>query len=219
MSFNLRSFLSSLEAEIGDLVGRKFLSPASIIDGSSNYQSKLHARMLGALARAAQRPLVPLIEVKWRQRFCPDLCVINDAEHVLAVVEYESTNSSDERLVGKDLYHFEQVIKDGKDDVEAGVPLPIYWIMISTPPDCPVKKWPWYEWNTLVDYPPQLKDRKIRNASPYRYYEPGLHEACDAMWRRVAEVVGDQPLTNVAWVNMGLDLRLEVKNLNGQPQS
>jgi hypothetical protein len=220
MGFNLPSFLSSFQAEIDDLVERRFLNAESITDGSRNYQSKLHARMLGALARAVQRPLVPLIEVKWSQRFCPDLCVVDDVvdanERIVAVVEYESTNSSDERLEGKDLSHFEEAIIG---NLEAKCPLPTHWIMISTLPDCSVTNWPWWAWNRLDCYLRKVKDRKLRNESPYRYYESGLRTACHSTWKRIVEYNKGPPMTNIAWVNLDANLQLAVKNLNGEPQA
>jgi hypothetical protein len=148
MGFELQAFLGSLARELDDLSQMGLFRPDHITDGTWNQSSWLHSRVFGALVRAVQRPLVPLVEVGWSRNFYPDLCIIDNADAVQAVIEYESTNSSDERLIGKDIWHFEEaIIAQVNDQTE----LPPWWVLISTLPSCEVKRWPWYEWNTLTD--------------------------------------------------------------------
>ena len=215
-AFSLSRYLDVLTGELSDLHQRGLLPPECVTDGTWNQNSWLHSRVLGALVRAVERPLVPLVEVGWSRNFCPDLCIIDESDTVQAVIEYESTNSSDERLFGKDIWHFEEAILA---EAPNGKELPPWWVLISTLPSCKVKNWPWYEWNTLTDYAPAVKDRNQRNACPLGYYEAGLHAAFAVTWNKVASAFGDNRLVNLAWVNLDETLTFTTKNLNGRAAS
>jgi hypothetical protein len=215
MSFGLKTFLDAFGSELLALSEMGLLPENCVLDGSSNARSWLHAKVFGALVRAVQRPLVPMIEVKWNKGFCPDLCVVDESDSVVAVVEYESTNSSDERLVGKDLRHFEEAIQAARRD---GSPLPPWWIVISTLPNCPVTNWKWWPWNMVTDYPPSVKDVVARNTNPLRYYESGLHETLRQTWDRLAAKSKKPLKMKLVWVNL-LGNRPIVMNINGESVS
>lgn len=208
-------FLSSFAAEINELADQNLLSWESLLDGRWNRKSWLHARMFGAMVRAVRRPACPMVEIKWNAGFVPDLCVANARDKVIGVVEYESTNSSDERLFGKDLAHFETAVLKYQNAV---ADLPGWWLVISTLPRCPVRRWPWHPWNNDPHYPPAVKSREARNASPLSYYEEGLHAALATSVGRIATAFGGSCPTSVAWANIDGDT-LSVMNLNGVPGS
>jgi hypothetical protein len=121
----VEDFLCSFAGEINDLADRKMLTWAHLLDGSWNKNSWLHARMFGALVRSVNRPYIPMVEVFWNQGFHPDLCVVDLQDVTIGVIEYESTNSSDERIVAKDLAHFESAILEYKT---RPVELPKWWL-------------------------------------------------------------------------------------------
>lgn len=210
--FSLSHYLWVLSGELRDLHERGLLPTEAVTDGNWNQNSWLHSRLFGALVRAVERPLVPLVEVGWSKGFCPDLCIIDQTDSVQAVIEYESTNSSDERLVGKDIAHYEEAILAQAADLTA---LPSCWVLISTLPSCDVKRWPWWEWNTLTGYPPAVKDRNLRNACPLSYYEGGLHASLAATWGRIVSAFGGEAPLTLAWVNLDQTLTLTTKNVNG----
>lgn len=210
--FSLDSYLNALNTEISDLHGRGLLPTEAVTDGTWNRNSWLHSRIFGAVVRVVRRPLVPMIEISWSKGFCPDLCVADETDKVLAVIEYESTNSSDERLIGKDICHYEDAILTAGRRREA---MPPWWVLVSTLPSCKVKRWPWWGWNDSLDYPPAVKDRDQRNASPLRYYEAGLHSSLAATWGRITAALNGNPPVNLAWVNLDETLTLTTKNLNG----
>jgi len=153
--FSLHLYLNTLTAQLRGLHHLGLLPKEAFTNGAWNKNSWLHSRVFGALVQAVHRPLLAHVEVCWSRNFHPDLCIVDPNEHVQAIIEYESTNSSDERLFGKDIWHFEEAILSkapGSDDP------PPWWVLISTLPTCRVKNWSWYAWNTSLDYPPASKD-------------------------------------------------------------
>jgi hypothetical protein len=153
-----------------------------------------------------------MMEVIWQQGFKPDLCAVEPNEETLAVVEYESTNSSDERLILKDLAHFESCIRWYAGDTTER--LPPCWLLISTLPDETVHHWPWYGYNENVTAPPAVKDAGLRNANPLAYYRPGIEASFAAAWARIVATFGAPPNTNLVWANLE-PTGIRVLHLNG----
>jgi hypothetical protein len=210
MIMNYGSFLSALASEINELSARKLFTRGWILDGNWNKNSWLHARVLGALARSVPRPWVPMMEVKWHRWFRPDLCIVGETDSTVAVVEYESTNSSDERMFGKDLRHFETAICAYLNQSKL---LPKWWMLISTLPNCQVRNNYYYDW-TGCGFPPPEKSKKLRNENPLTYYEPYLHDWLDALWQRLLDVFGGRLPTQIIWANLD-EHAIKVMNLNG----
>jgi len=219
----LKLLLNNFAEEIRTKVQKGFLNREWVTDGIWIEQRWLHAAMWGALIRAIPDGYLPLVEPSISSDFKPDLVVINDKHEKVAVVEYESSNSSDERLVAKDLRHYEQAILEykGRENHpgESAWSLPALWLLISTLPNCPVRGWPWHGYNRDSQYCKSVKDRAARDKSPLAYYEPCLHEACKMTWHRVSAALGGTGLEGVqlAWANID-EQRLRVMNINGQPQ-
>src|SRR5262245_18170546 len=103
------AFLAAFAEQLNHLARRRLLTQDWLLK-DWNASSWLHARICGALVRAVPPLYTPMIDVKWSGRFKPDLCICDEADRTIGVVEYESTNSSDERLVVKDLKHIEDAI-------------------------------------------------------------------------------------------------------------
>jgi hypothetical protein len=162
--------------------------------------------------------------VLWHQGCKPDLCTVDECEQTVAVLEYESINSSDERLMGKDLDHFEAAIGDyapngcyrDRYGEETFVDhLPPWWILISTLPNEPVQRWPWWGWNTDNNYEPRPKSQPRRNANPFTYYEAALHADLEARWKRLrVKFARSEAEFHIAWVNLEPGA-LRLVNLDG----
>ncbi|MBI1918439.1 MAG: hypothetical protein HYS12_27425 [Planctomycetes bacterium] len=214
MAFLLEEWLERVAQELNDLGQRKAISQAWFTDGCWNRYSWLHARVGGSLVRSVERPFIPMVEVIWHRGFKPDLCIVDERDVTVAVIEYESTNSSDERLFGKDLAHFENAIAHYASGKEL---LPEWWVILSTLPPCPVQNWPWWpDWNENTDYPPAVKDWPTRNRDPLAYYETGLHRELTAAWERVVAAFPSPPACKLVWVNLTPTM-LKMMNSNGRP--
>lgn len=215
----LEQWLANVAGELNDLGRQGAFSRSWLTNGNWNKQSWLHSRIFGLMARAVERPLIPHIEVRWHQAFKADLTV-DYRDQVISIIEYESTNSSDERLMAKDVTHYEKAIQFyiGYEE-HSGEPywkLPEWWIIVSTLPNDPVKDWPWWPYyNEDMDYPPAIKSKAKRDKNPLKYYEAGLHKYFKDSWKRICQGFGHEPPCRLVWVNLGLDA-LEVKNINGK---
>ncbi|HWG43292.1 MAG TPA: hypothetical protein VN688_10940 [Gemmataceae bacterium] len=209
---NLDRFLGNFAVEINDLAARRLMKWAYFLDGSWNRYSWLHARMFGALVRSVSRPCVPMVEVKWGRYFRPDLCIVDESDQTIGIIEYESTNSSDERLMEKDLVHFERAILEYEKS-PAG--LPRYWLLVSSLVNRSVRNYPWYSY---PDYPPCPKSKQARDANPLAYYQDSLHNYLAAMWGRIAARLGSHPPIEIVWANVDGEA-LTVVNVNGERQN
>ena len=218
----LESWLHNLSTGLNELGNTGLFSQTAFTNGHWNRYSWLHARMLGAMVRAVPTPFTPMVEVKWHGRFTPDLCLArcdDGRDRVYAVIEYESTNSSDERLQGKDLRHYLESIKDYKGwEKDPADRLPPLWVIVSTLPDQAVQGWRWWPWNKNTDFRPARKCRKKRDSNPFKYYEEALHSSFENTWSRIPVSTKNRaPDLEFVWVNLFTD-RIEVMNVNGEPQ-
>lgn len=219
----LEGWLAKVADELNYLGQQGALTREWFTDGKWNKRSRLHARVWGALVRSVQPPFVPMVEMTWRQSFRPDLCIMDNHDHMIAMVEYESTNSSDERMMDKDIKNFERAIlnyvgyEQHPDD--PAWRFPEWRILISTLPDGPVQGWRWWlYYNENTAYPPPIKDKAKRDVNPLAYYEAGLHSYLEATWGRIVNQFGHAPPCHLAWVNLSPE-SLEVMNVNGEKPS
>ena len=183
----------------------------------------LHAAMWGALVKAVPAGLIPLVEPSMDCNYKPDLVMIDKDLKKYVVVEYESSNSSDERLILKDLAHYKADILSYRDAAahgnDPGWHLPKVWLIISTLPSCSVTDWPWHGYNRNIDAGPGTKNQSDRNRSPLTYYEEVLHKAFADHWREIAEAMpGDSTKgVRLVWANID-QATISVKNINGVRQ-
>ena len=92
----------------------------------------------------------------------PDLLLWKN-DRLSLLVEYESTNSSDSRVIHSDLWHYIRAL-----DIDASVPdtnVPEYWLIIYTLPNGPVEHW------TSWDYRKADHEYAIMRQNPHRFYK------------------------------------------------
>lgn len=184
--------------------------------------SWMHARIWGALVQTAPTGFVPMVDGRWDGGFKPDLMLCTSGEQTAAIIEYESPNSSDERLMMKDLQHFRSAILEYCD---RGVRkyashkgweerLPSDWIVISSFPHEAVD-WPWWGYNDHTAVGPTDKDVGSRNADPFAYYEASIRANLDQHWAEIrSRFGGDPPGCSMVWLNLGPDA-LEIAAVKG----
>ena len=71
------------------------------------------------------------------RKFNPDLLFWKNGE-IIILFEYESTNSSDYRVITKDLANYRRSVKE---ELAYSIRLPKYWIIITTLPNKTVSCW------------------------------------------------------------------------------
>lgn len=122
----------------------------------SSPKSILHSRILGLLARInleerwvvdIERGLKP--SIPGRNQFKPDVIIWNPSGKMEVVIEYESINSSDLRVLWNDLENeFLKYIPNPSE--EDGIPS--LWIIITTLKDGPVDDWSSWDWAKGGDF-------------------------------------------------------------------
>lgn len=219
----LNDVLGNFAANIRARVKEGFLGPQWVTDGFWIEQRWLHGAFWGALTMAAPAGTMALVEPGISRDFRPDLAFINTRREKVAVIEYESSNSSDERLIAKDLWHYRTAIESFEGFEQhpghSEWVLPKLWLIISTLPSCSVVRWPWHGYNKQDECGPKIKDRKRRDANPLAYYEDSLHKAFAETWAAVTRALPtiENDGVQLAWANVNqTDVR--VMNVNGQPQ-
>ncbi len=143
----------------------------------SEYSPKhiLHSRILGLLTRIdfgnnwitdIERSLKP---AKKGKIFTPDVIVRTPEDRIGAIIEYESINSSDSRIIWKDLVNYTNYVKypsklDG---------LPIIWIIITTLRHGLVEDWSFWDWTKRegFDQNKNMDDKDKLKKSPFNYYK------------------------------------------------
>jgi hypothetical protein len=220
MATLLERWLGKVADELNYLEQQGVLTREWFTDGKWNKHSWLRARVLCALVHSVQHPLIPMLKAKWGQSFRPDLCIVDNYDYMVAIAKYESTNSSDERLMDKDMKNLERAILNYVGyEQHPGDPawrLPEWRIVISSLPGGPVQCWPgWRYYNEHADYPPKNKDKVRREGNPLEYYEAGLHDYLRSRWGRIVSACEQVPPCHLAWVNV-TPMALEVMNVNGE---
>jgi hypothetical protein len=203
----LKNWLTRVAFELNDLGKRGALSQEWFKNGALNQYSWLHGRIFGALIRSVDIPFIPMVEIRFGRYFKADLMVVkpkscSKADDEIAVIEYESTNSSDQRIWDKDLPHFEWAVQMYQSGEYLG-PIPPWWIVLTTLPDCQVHGWPWWYGG---------KGKGKRDKNPLCYYRDHIHKKFKATWKRISDA-----RCHLAWVNLGLDA-IKVLNLDGKRQ-
>lgn len=209
----LRDFAKIVQAQ-------ELINDEWVCDGYWCKNRWLHAAIWGALVKAVPGGLIPLVEPSMDCNYKPDLVMIDNHLKKHVVVEYESSNSSDERLVLKDLAHYKADILSYRDAAAHGNDpewhLPKVWLIISTLPSCAVTDWPWHGYNRNTNAGPAKKSQDDRNRSPLAYYEEVLHTAFAEHWREIAEAMPRDKTKKVLLVWANIDqATITIKNLNG----
>jgi hypothetical protein len=156
----LRSFLDNLLWALDD----KFIVEEFFRTVEYNSQSVAHSRIHALLAKTGF-DLNYMVEIEsGLGRFRPDIKLWKNDEFIF-LIEYESTNSSDSRVLSNDLPNYEKTkMKLPTDE------MPKYWLIIYTLPDFAVEDWSRCDYNKS-DY---AFASVLKN--PHRFYKKGFRE-------------------------------------------
>jgi hypothetical protein len=97
------------------------------------------------------------------RQFYPDVQMWN-SDQLEFLIEYESTNSSDSRVIYSDLQHYDKSKQDSSKT------FPRYWLVLYTLPNKSVKDWSRWDYNKS-DYAFDLMVQ-----SPHKFYKRGFKD-------------------------------------------
>jgi hypothetical protein len=159
----LHEFLVALCKNLSEAIEDNAIPCDWLCSSKGNQDYMLHSRVLGMLAKTGF-DLNYIVEIEagfkpeGRRQFKPDIQLWK-SDDLRFVVEYESTNSSDLRVISKDLRHYVES--------RGNSPSPAFWLVIYTLPDHAVEASDWKFWGLTKSDPCRRSIAK----NPHKYYK------------------------------------------------
>lgn len=219
---NAETLLEGIAVQLSKLSQNKLISQEWLIDGIYNQKNWLHGAIWGALIKSVPDQYLALVESRFAGyplNFKPDLSIANSEEEKISIIEYESTNSSDERIIVRDLKRYHDAILSYFDQKPAGdAPsewaLPRLWVIISTLPSTPVRNWPWHKYNLEKNAGPEHKNSLTRDMNPLKYYADSFNAAFNERFSQISRKVKIPDGFQLCWANID-QTHIRIQNLNG----
>lgn len=191
------AILAGLAERIRDLSGSGHFDSRWIADGGYNKGGRLHARLWGALTQSVPVRFVADLEARLPtpgraegSSYKPDVLVCGASDRPLLVIELASTNSSDSRVVGRDIDRLRYLAKAQSER------RPLAALLLTVLPSLPMVNLPMYGIR-------EPGERRRRRRNPYAFHRYAYLDALRATRDACA------PLS-VAWANVDVDaIRLE----------
>jgi len=153
MNQMVEEILTRFARELKDLVGIGAITSEHLETTRRNILSETHSLIWSALCHSVYQTVgkkyVVTVEHglkpkdKGMKKFTPDISLwkVNGVKKLVGVLDYESTNSSDSRIMRRDFENYRHYILDPKFDI------PEFWVIITTLPSKKVIKSDWYSWD------------------------------------------------------------------------
>jgi hypothetical protein len=139
----LREFLVAFARNLNQAMDETVIEEHWLRSREGGDQSRLHSRILGILAKTGfgLKKYTVAIEAGFRvgksRSFRPDI-QFWEKDKLRFLIEYESTNSSDSRILDRDLDYCYHALNAGRDQ---DVKLPDFWLIVYTLPHEQVGSW------------------------------------------------------------------------------
>jgi len=186
VSESLNRFLSSFASSLDDAVRERVIEENWLCSTEGGDESRLHSRVLGILAKTGfDLNYTVGIEAGFKagkvnprksNYFKPDIQLWKEHK-LIFLIEYESANSSDSRIIDKVLDHCYHALNAGRDH---DVALPDFWLIIYTLPDCALTKWYHHDYGARTH-------RTAYNemlGNPHDFYTKALENPTFLKWSR-----------------------------------
>ena len=154
MNRMVKEILISFADSLKDLVGIGVITPEHLETTNRNKLNETHSLIWSVLCRsiyqtvgkhvvAVEHGLKP--EGKGMRKFTPDISlwkVDGGVKKLVGILDYESTNSSDSRIIRRDFENYRHYIQN-----PLIFNIPEFWVIITTLPSKKVRKSDWYSWD------------------------------------------------------------------------
>ena len=169
--------LTNFADRLKDLTRIDVITPEHLGTTNRNKLKETHSLIWGALCHSVCQTVgkncVVAIEHSLKSKgmekgFTPDISLwkFNGVKKLVGIMDYESTNSSDSRIIRRDFENYHRYIQ-----TSLFFNIPEFWVIITTLPSMRVNKSDWYSWD--------LRRRRIsRNEylkmleNPFQYWVP-----------------------------------------------
>ena len=178
MNQMVKEILTSFANSLKDLVGIGVVTPEHLETTNRNKLNETHSLVWSILCHSMYRTVgkkyVVTVEHglkpkgKGMRKFSPDISLwkVNGVKKLVGILDYESTNSSDSRIIRRDFENYRYYIQS-----PLIFNIPVFWIVITTLPSKKVGRSDWYSWDlrrkriTKNEYLKMLEN-------PFQYWFP-----------------------------------------------
>lgn len=163
------AILSSMVEKLSRLIGLKVISSEHLETTNRNQLHETHSLILGALAHAAYDHIgeeygtVAIergLKVIGERMFRPDITLWQSRGRLVGVMDYESTNSSDSRIIDRNFENYRKYVGRALHDI------PHFWVILTTLPSKEVKSSDWNSW----DYSKKNKKYEELRKNPFQFW-------------------------------------------------
>ena len=152
----VKEILTSFAKGLKDLLGSGVITPEHLETTNRNELNETHSLIWSALCHSicqtVGKKYVVTIEHglkpkgKGMRKFTPDISLwkVNGVKKIVGILDYESTNSSDSRIIRRDFENYRHYIQNPQI-----FDTPEFWVIITTLPSKKVRKSDWYSWDLI----------------------------------------------------------------------
>jgi hypothetical protein len=177
----VKEILANFANSLKDLIKTGFITVEHLESTNRNKLNETHSLIWGALSHSVYLTLGmkcvvainrSLKSESMKKRFTPDISLWNHSHNskLVGVVDYESTNSSDSRIIRRNFENYRQHVQTSSHSN-----IPEFWIIITSLPSKKVSKSDWYSWD--------LRRKRISGdeylkllENPFEYWLPKFSE-------------------------------------------
>jgi hypothetical protein len=174
----VKKLLANFANSLKDLIKTGFITAEHLESTNRNKLNETHSLIWGALSHSVHLTLGTKCAVainrslkseSMKKRFTPDISLWNHRKSV-GIVDYESTNSSDSRIIGRNFENYRQHVQTSLHSN-----IPEFWIIITSLPSKKVSKSDWYSWDLIRKRISGEEYLKLLE-NPFEYWFPKFSE-------------------------------------------
>jgi hypothetical protein len=151
----VQTITSDLVVAIEEMKRDGIITVDSLETTNRNYMNETHSVIVGKLFSVVDSRKGKIFnaaipghglrtkESKGGKKFVPDITLWKwnrEGKEIVGVIDYESTNSSDSRIVTRDFKNYQRFVENHSQ-------IPSFWLVITTLPQHPVDRSDWYSWD------------------------------------------------------------------------
>jgi len=151
----VKEIFANFANSVKDLIKTGFITAEHLESTNRNKLNETHSLIWGALSHSVCLTLGmnctvavnrSLKSESMKKRFTPDISLWNQSHtsKLIGVIDYESTNSSDSRIIRRNFENYRQYIQTSSHSN-----IPEFWTIITSLPSRKVRKSDWYSWDLI----------------------------------------------------------------------
>jgi len=176
----IKEILANFANSLKGLIKAVFIKSEHLESTSRNKLNETHASVWGALFHSIHLTFGMAYAVainrslkseSMKKRFTPDISLWNRNHNnkLVGIVDYESTNSSDSRIVRRNFQNYHQYVQTSNSNI------PEFWIIITSLPSKKVSASDWYSWDLIRKRISKDEYLKLLE-NPFEYWVPKFSE-------------------------------------------